>query len=123
MIDIGKRIAIISDIHIGPAARAKDLAPSPGADDRRDAQFLHRFESFVRNEGLSADLLIVAGDITSEAKHSEFMHASTIVLKVAEWLGVERDKIFFVPGNHDVNWDTLKRPGDATDKAFNWSRR
>lgn len=123
MIEIQKRIAIISDIHIGPSARAKDLSPSPQPDDRRDPQFLDRFKAFVRKENVAADVLIVAGDITSKARHSEFMHASSIVLQVADCLGVSRDRIFYVPGNHDVNWETLRRQGDANDRAFYWARR
>ena len=67
------KLAVISDLHVGLAARAKDLCPEPPAVPRKDFltynsktdnDYRSRFVRFVQDQHLTADYLILPGDIT-----------------------------------------------------------
>lgn len=109
-------IAVISDLHVGSAARALDLNPRPQDSRYAEKAYIESFETFARNKGLKADMLVVPGDITNRASPDEFRLASTQLPKLAQALGVSRERIVFVPGNHDVDWKVLELdPGDKSD--------
>lgn len=74
----------------------------------------------VAAEKISADYLILPGDVTNRADPDEVALASEIVEKIAKILGIDTGNIAFVPGNHDVDWSALKTP-DAQD--LRWSQR
>jgi predicted phosphodiesterase len=110
-------LAVMSDLHIG-RARAKDLWPHQERTPERqrefetqiiDTNYRQRFLDFVRTEKISADYLVIPGDISNEGQHAELHLASTIIREVADGLGVESGKILYVPGNHDSDWEMMKR--------------
>lgn len=101
------RIAVISDLHIGPGARPQDLRV-PGD---RGSDFVLRFREFVGNQGLTCKYLFLPGDLTESARPDEMEAASQLVCDIAEALGVERDHVVFAPGNHDKDWTPLKADG------------
>lgn len=111
------KIAVISDIHIGTHARSKDLNPhvvEPGSANK----FIDRFLEFIKVEGITADYLVISGDISSKCMRQEFLHAEQVILKIADGLRVKSDKVYFVPGNHDVDWDVLSlRHNSPEDKS------
>ena len=49
------------------------------------------------------DLIFVTGDISFSGKKAEFDMAQDFIDKLSEVTLVEKDNIFFVPGNHDVD--------------------
>ena len=99
------KIAIISDLHIGDLARSNDLKPGNQLDE---TPYLDKFKLFTDEESISADYLIIPGDITNCGKNMEFAHASSIIIEIAKALSVDNEKIIFVPGNHDANWDVME---------------
>jgi len=104
-------LAVISDLHIGHSARSKDL--SPHADAKQiDEKYLSTFIDFVRKEHIKADYLIIPGDITGRAIPEEFKLASETIVNIAAAMGVPDEKILFVPGNHDKDWNALP-PGEV----------
>ena len=108
------RIAIISDLHVGAVARSSDLNPfsqPPAATDG----FLDSFEAFVRTNGISADALIVPGDISDKAHPAEYELATTVIQRVATMLGVDHGAVFPVLGNHDLNWALVSAIADAPE--------
>jgi len=109
------RLAVISDVHVGEGARAKDLCPAnaPGRDTKSDDKYIEKFVKFLRSNSITADYLILPGDITNHAKPDEVKLASEFVEKVSAALEVGLTSIFFVPGNHDVDWSVLGL-GDTT---------
>lgn len=123
---MSKSIAIISDIHIGPLSRSKDLVP-PGCncDNIRDERFIDAFEKFASTNSLSANYLIIAGDLSSKALADEFQHASVISERIADSLSVPHDQIIYVPGNHDVDWSVLKLASSEGPAArdLRWKQR
>lgn len=100
-------IAVISDLHVGSGAKSKDFS-LPGASEGVVDDYLSEFRRFVADEGIAADYLVVPGDITNSACKPEFELASERIAKIASCLGVHESKILFCPGNHDVDWETVK---------------
>lgn len=49
------------------------------------------------------DLIFVTGDISFSGKKVEFDMAQEFIDELSEVTSVEKDKVFFVPGNHDVD--------------------
>jgi len=122
-------LAVISDLHVGLAARAKDLCPEPPAAPRKhrarynakaEDTYRQKFVQFVRDKGVTADYLVLPGDLTDKAQPREVQVASEFVLEAADALGVPHDKIVFVPGNHDVDWSVFD-PNDNT--GVRWGQR
>lgn len=110
------KIAIVSDLHVGDAARASDFKvnDSSGA---LDVNYLEQFQSFVKNNSISADALIISGDITNKATFDEFKLASDIVREISNALCVTQDSIFYVPGNHDRNWALVESSAGANEST------
>lgn len=101
------KVAVISDLHVGDMAKGKDFSPNKTENASVD-NYLQEFLDFVSREDLSADYLLVSGDISNRAKEQEFSLASDLIEKIAISLGVDREKVLFCPGNHDVNWPAIE---------------
>jgi WD40 repeat protein len=109
-----------------PAARAVDRPLFPGATPapaRRDADaltILHlselRFagdeplagladdvERLAAEAGARPDLLVVTGDLADEGRPSELAQARAFLTRLAERLGLARERLVVVPGDHDVS--------------------
>jgi UDP-2,3-diacylglucosamine pyrophosphatase LpxH len=99
------RIAIVSDLHVGDKAREFDIRPGGKPSFATQVGYLEFFEKFVTENKLSADVLVVSGDITDRAQPSQFVHAATVIQRIATLLKVPSEHIVVVPGNHDLNWD------------------
>ena len=122
-------LAVMSDLHIGLAARGKDLCPEPpltNVNDRKkyetkiENSYRRKFIDFLLRERITANYLILPGDITHKAHLQEVQLASEFILQVADVLSVPRNKIVFAPGNHDVDWSVY----DVTDTAgVRWQER
>ncbi len=55
------------------------------------------------SDGSKPDLIFVTGDISFSGKKAEFKTAQNFIDKLSDVTTVEKDNIFFVPGNHDVD--------------------
>jgi len=95
VIKLDRRIAVVSDIHIGEHARSSDLCPVGRNQKMQQGQFLDKFEAFISKSAIQADSLIVSGDITSQARPDEFELASILVRRWGESLGRERRRHIF----------------------------
>jgi 3',5'-cyclic AMP phosphodiesterase CpdA len=109
------RIILISDLHVGKNARGIDLCPHPLEEDEkivRPADYIAVFEAWAksapRERGRVADLLCVTGDISNTAHAHEFEFADRALSRMATAIGISESEIFFVPGNHDINWPVMK---------------
>lgn len=108
-----KRIAIVSDLHIGDSAREFDLRPGGSPAYAGQKGYLDSFEEDVQRFDVAADYLVVSGDITDRAQPSQFSHAGKVITRIARALKVPDDAIISVPGNHDLNWDVAKLATDG----------
>jgi len=50
------------------------------------------------------DLILCTGDIAYSGKPSEYQSAKNFLTQLLETTGVKKNKLFAVPGNHDVDW-------------------
>lgn len=103
------KLLVISDLHVGPKARAQDFSTVP--EDmacRNTPDYLKEFEDLVDESKLEVTHILIAGDITQSAAYEEFDKAAEKIKQLANKLNVEESRIFFVPGNHDGNWDDEK---------------
>jgi len=123
------KIAVMSDLHIGLAARAKDLCPEPPTTARKERNrynsktennYRQNFIQFVKRENIRSDYLVLPGDLTNKATPREVRLASEFIIQAAEALNVPHNKIIFAPGNHDVDW-TVFDPND--DTGVKWEQR
>ena len=119
------KIAILSDLHVGPSAKAQDLCPIECAGDsnkyrEKVENYIDDFHNFLSGENITADYLLVPGDITQDAHPMEVQLASGFLHGVQKQLGVADDHLLFVPGNHDADWNMY----DSNDKTgLKWSHR
>jgi 3',5'-cyclic AMP phosphodiesterase CpdA len=99
----------LSDIHFGSKTAG--------------GQSLHRFFDGENSQSLSAHLrdefdnvsgyfkvdsrrmyLVVSGDLAYRAVKQEFADAKSCLENICQGLGISRERVIIVPGNHDVNW-------------------
>ncbi|MEX5590089.1 metallophosphoesterase family protein [Pseudomonas urmiensis] len=106
------KVAVISDLHVGDMAKGKDFSPER-TENASVENYLQEFSEFITREKLSADYLLVTGDISNKAKDSEFELASDLIGKIAHTLGVNRKHILFCPGNHDISWPAITSQKEA----------
>ncbi len=103
------KILVISDLHVGEGAICTDLSTGSGQNAIKQ-NFLKELHQLTIDENISADLLVITGDITNRARKEEFLLASQRILEIAKYFKItDINKIFFVPGNHDSNWEDEER--------------
>lgn len=120
------KIAVISDMHIGPSTKAQDFCPrkllknNPDRFDGLVEGFVKDFYTFIEESDIRADYLLVCGDITDDAHPEEVKIASEFLKKARDHLHVPEQHMFFVPGNHDADW-TFFDENDST--GIKWAQR
>ncbi len=100
----------LSDVQFGRHHRFGRLA-SPAGDDDFDSLLTRLGDDLgglAKEHGLRPDILVVSGDLAEEGKRSEFEDAGRLLVGLVELLGLERDRVVIVPGNHDVNWNACQ---------------
>lgn len=98
------KILVVSDLHVGEGAICTDLSTgtSPNAVKKN---FLKELQNLAKRESITADYLLVTGDITNRAKPEEFTLAAQKLTEIASYFNItDPSKVLFVPGNHDSNW-------------------
>ncbi|MDW6003302.1 metallophosphoesterase family protein [Vibrio mangrovi] len=103
------KLLILSDLHVGSKARAQDFSTSP--DDmacRNTPDFFKDFSELIKKESIDVTHILIAGDITQTAAYNEFELAAKNIEAIADLLQVGKECIYFIPGNHDSNWNDEK---------------
>jgi len=79
----------------------------PLSDDESVDTLLSRLiddlRGLERDHQLKPDALILTGDLSEWGMRSEFEEVETFVVGLVEALGLSRDRVAMVPGNHDIN--------------------
>jgi predicted phosphodiesterase len=104
------RFLILSDLHIGTKARAKELCPYPEGlhkDNALVSLFITKAKEYQSSKG-DFDYLIIPGDVTNQSNLVEYDCGSKFLEKILKELSIDRSKIIFVPGNHDIDWSVLE---------------
>ncbi len=76
-------------------------------DDFDRARVLGALWDDVRRQmsrGLVPDFLMITGDIAFSGKAEEYKRAEIeFIIPLLEMTGIDRERLFLVPGNHDLN--------------------
>jgi tetratricopeptide (TPR) repeat protein len=115
-------------VSAGPAKRKAASAALPVIVHLSDLHFdarlesgVHRFDSDPSERPLSEHIvediqsgnwrfstsqlhLVVSGDLAWKGLDSEFQRAEQCLQEIVTDLGIPRERVYLVPGNHDVNW-------------------
>lgn len=99
-------IVHLSDIHFQSAEVASGF--DPNANLRED--FLKDIETQIQSKSQKPDAIIVSGDIAFAGQQQEYEFAKTWFEKLCGCCEVEYERLFFVPGNHDVDRTKSRSP-------------
>ena len=96
--------AHLSDIHL---ARYKDGATfDVGADLRRE--LVYDLKRVVQESGGPLDGILLGGDIAGKGQEEEYGEAGTWIGELCEEFGVATERVYCVPGNHDVDQKVIR---------------
>ncbi|MEM9357398.1 MAG: metallophosphoesterase [Pseudomonadota bacterium] len=96
------RLLLLSDLHIGEAARCRSLRTS--YDDTDDRDFTYYIRKFQRQNNLDIDYIIFPGDLTNKATPGEYRAFDEFFSRVTNVFNVAKENCFFTTGNHDSDW-------------------
>jgi len=106
----------ISDIHIGSSENYDQIRILNDLLNTIDAE---------KNNDLTPDLIFISGDLVKKGKLEEYEKLEHFLIKLLKITELKRDKIFLIPGNHDVDrelaeYSNVKLEEDqrAVDKFF-----
>lgn len=89
----------VSDIHMRPLNEwSQDVVLRAMADSIRQR----------RAQGLSLDFVLATGDLAFSGKKEEYDLVGRFLDELVSATGVPKERIFCIPGNHDVNRDRQK---------------
>jgi len=99
------RVAIVSDLHVfgeikAGAAQPSWLPASASASSTAENPLAH-LRRLIEREAISADLLIVPGDITNAASNIGLTAAWRFIQEIKNWLKAK--ELFATVGNHDLD--------------------
>ena len=117
--------------------------PHFGAMERQgQSVVMHRFRDSENSNTLSVELtgeltramrdrysledvvLVVSGDLTYTGKSNEFVQVEEFLVDLCDSVGLKRDQIVLVPGNHDVDWQLAAiNPSYRFDHYLGFVRR
>ncbi len=96
----------VSDMQFG--AHHRFGVEGATAEDRRHASLAGRILEdlawFRDRHRLSPDIAVASGDLAEWAMPAEFEQVHDFLGELCEGLGLSRQRVAMVPGNHDVSW-------------------
>jgi predicted MPP superfamily phosphohydrolase len=96
----------LSDLHLRGQKSAKQWL-----QDQVTEELLNDLPNLLSDRGLRPDLVFFTGDVAFSAQESEYKTAKGFLSKLVTKLPI-KPKFFFVPGNHDVEWDKVDSKDD-----------
>ncbi|MGH3839558.1 MAG: trypsin-like peptidase domain-containing protein, partial [Pseudonocardiaceae bacterium] len=81
------------------------LTPADQAHDTLFQRLHDDVDALAENPGLRPDLMVVTGDLAEWGLRSEFEQVVEFLTALTEAVGLTREHVAIVPGNHDVNRD------------------
>lgn len=95
----------LSDIHFkSPDCLYPDLDPNRTIR----MYLLQDIEKNILKLGSSANAILISGDIAFKGFEDEYKSATTWISELCSVAGCPQERVFVVPGNHDVNRNTIQ---------------
>ncbi|MCC8089508.1 MAG: metallophosphoesterase [Rikenellaceae bacterium] len=97
----------ISDLHIADVPFANDDQIS---NFQKNEVYLDNLIGSLTDTKNNRDIqyLMVSGDITQTGNESEYKFAESILNQLCTKLGLDKNNVLIVPGNHDLYWEGFK---------------
>ncbi|MDY6857104.1 MAG: metallophosphoesterase [Thermodesulfobacteriota bacterium] len=94
----------VSDTQFGCNYRfaGSDLSSLEGRFDTLLSRLKMDIKKLGDGYNLHPDILIMTGDLTEKGLKSEMQNALSFIIGIEESLGLPRERIVLIPGNHDV---------------------
>lgn len=109
----------LSDPQFGPNQR--EVRGATAADRQHgtlQARLLQDLEEIAsRHDVPQPELVMVTGDLTENAKPSQFTAFEAFAAALIAALGLPRERLVMVPGNHDVSWSGCEAYFNACEAA------
>ncbi|MGA1869844.1 MAG: metallophosphoesterase family protein [bacterium] len=71
----------------------------------------------LSEEGLQPDFICLTGDIAFSGKEAEYKRASLFLRELVNAAGISfKQRLFVIPGNHDLDRDRIGLDADRRDK-------
>jgi len=93
----------ITVLHLSDIHRTRD---EPVANEELLHALQADFEQYARDGVPTPRAVIVSGDLSQGAEPSEYEQAAEFLTQLAKALGLAREAVVVVPGNHDIHWPT-----------------
>lgn len=62
-----------------------------------------------KEEGFQPDALFVTGDLAYSGQAGEYQQVSAFFEKLLDAAGLDKQRLFVVPGNHDLDGEDMRR--------------
>ena len=69
----------------------------------------------IKTDNLGPDFIVISGDIAFASRPEEYNLARQFLDKLLETINLSKDRLFLVPGNHDVDRSAIELPADVPD--------
>ena len=96
----------LSDFHFrtdkNPKGKVEDYNRSVVFDS-----LLRDLKSYPKDNNLSIDFIIITGDIAYSGRKDEYKQAKEFFTKLLKIFGLKKNRLFIIPGNHDVDRDKI----------------
>ncbi len=100
----------ISDLHLtGNPNGPEDWAAAQFNQDLVTSSMIAAIEKLIQKEQQSFDLIFITGDLAKRGKKEEYEVVQVFCERLLEATKVPSERLFIVPGNHDVNREEVKK--------------
>ncbi len=110
-----KAIIHISDLHVSLHENLKGITNDCSSflttkpSDSQIDNFINEFCAKIKNQFADFELyLIISGDIADKGILEEFKTAKKFINTIISKLGINKENLLIVPGDHDINYDDCR---------------
>lgn len=119
----------LSDLHVAATTRAGSVDNSARANktwliaqsDEDNHDYIQVFCDYIKQKLIECELyLIVSGDVADSSEKIEYDCAKQFLQKIMDQLGIPKNQVLIVPGNHDINRHECEHAAlnDNSKKAY-----
>ncbi len=99
----------ISDLHLTGQSREKGGSVEQFNQDMVTSSMLEKIKELVQREKKTFDLIFITGDLAKSGKAEDYEIVKVFCEELLNATGVPRERLFIVPGNHDVDRNKIEK--------------
>lgn len=109
----------ISDLHLTRQAKGK-AGVEKSDQDMVTESMLKKIKKLTQEEKKTFDLIFITGDLAYGGKPDDYEVVEVFCERLLEATGVPRERLFLVPGNHDIDRSQVKP--SHKDRLYNFDK-